>query len=106
MFDFAQSLSGPIWTVGYADGDNFLAEQRRLGRAQSTRASKAGMIAQFYDFLIARNLGEIRARDRDRGRAADRRVEPALRGIAGQGARAALGCRGHRVLRALAAVDR
>lgn len=61
VFDFAQSLSGPIWPAGYADGDNFLAEQRRLGRAQSTRASKAGMIAQFYDFLIARYLGEIRA---------------------------------------------
>ncbi|MYM20379.1 tyrosine-type recombinase/integrase [Brevibacterium sp. 5221] len=61
VFDFAQSLSGPIWSAGYADGDNFLAEQRRLGRAQSTRASKAGMIAQFYDFLIARYLGEIRA---------------------------------------------
>ena len=61
VFDFAQSLSGPIWSAGYADGDNFLAEQRRLGRAQSTRASKAGMIAQIYDFLIARYLGEIRA---------------------------------------------
>lgn len=61
VFDFAQSLSGPIWSAGYADGDNFLAEQRRLGRAQSTRASKAGMIAQFYDFLITRYLGEIRA---------------------------------------------
>lgn len=61
VFDFAQSLSGPIWAAGYADGDNFLAEQRRLGRAQSTRAGKAGMIAQFYDFLIARYLGEIRA---------------------------------------------
>jgi len=61
VFEFARSLSGPIWSAGYADGDNFLAEQRRLGRAQSTRAGKAGMIAQFYDFLIARYLGEIRA---------------------------------------------
>ena len=61
VFEFARSLSGPIWSAGYADGDSFLAEQRRLGRAQSTRAGKAGMIAQFYDFLIARYLGEIRA---------------------------------------------
>ena len=61
VFEFARSLSGPIGSAGYADGDSFLAEQRRLGRAQSTRAGKAGMIAQFYDFLIARYLGEIRA---------------------------------------------
>lgn len=61
VVDFARSLSGPIWTAKYADGDRFLAEQRRLGMAQSTRAGKAGMIAQFYDFLTDRYLGEIRS---------------------------------------------
>ena len=61
VFEFARSLSGPIWMAGYADGDRFLAEQRRLGRAQTTRAGKAGAIAQFYDFLISRYLGDIRA---------------------------------------------
>ena len=52
VFEFARSLPGPIWTAGYADGDRFLAEQRRLGRAQTTRAGKAGAIAQFYDCLL------------------------------------------------------
>src|SRR3546814_17724516 len=60
VFEFARSLSGPIWTAGYADGDRFLAEQRRLGRAQTTRAGKAGVIAQFYEFLVTRYLGDIR----------------------------------------------
>lgn len=61
VVEFARSLSGPVWTARYADGDRFLVEQRRLGWAQSTRAGKAGMIAQFYDFLITRYLGDIRA---------------------------------------------
>jgi len=28
VFGFAQSLSGPIWSACYADGDTFFAEQR------------------------------------------------------------------------------
>jgi len=36
-------------------------EQRRAGRSVSTRAGKAGMLAQFYDFVISRYQGDIHA---------------------------------------------
>jgi site-specific recombinase XerD len=61
IFEFAGSLSGPLWTASCDDADRFLAEQRRVGRAVSTRATKAVMLAQFYAFVIARYQGDINA---------------------------------------------
>ena len=59
IIEFARSLTGPLWEAGCADADAFLAEQRRMGHAVSTRAGKAGALAQFYEFVIARYQGQI-----------------------------------------------
>ncbi|MET8539911.1 tyrosine-type recombinase/integrase [Kitasatospora sp. NPDC004799] len=61
IIDFARSMSQPIWTASCDDADRFLAGLRREGRSHSTRAGKAGMIAQFYDFVISRYQGDIHA---------------------------------------------
>src|SRR5919106_2433918 len=47
IFEFCGSLRGPLWSATCDDADRFLSEQRRAGRATSTRASKAVMLAQF-----------------------------------------------------------
>ena len=59
IIEFARSMSGPLWEATFVDADRFLAEQRRLGLAVSTRAGKAGALALFYDFVIARYQGQI-----------------------------------------------
>lgn len=61
IFEFARSLGGPLWSASCEDADRFLAEQRRLGRSTSTRAGKAGTLALFYEFVIARYQGDIHA---------------------------------------------
>lgn len=61
VIEFARSMSAPLWTATCDDADRFLAEQRRLGRAVSTRAGKAGTLAVFFDFTIARYQGDIHA---------------------------------------------
>lgn len=61
IIDFARSLPGPIWAATCEDADRFLAALRHQGRSANTRAGKAGTIAQFYDFVIARYQGDIRA---------------------------------------------
>jgi site-specific recombinase XerD len=61
IFEFAQSIAGPIWTASCGDADRFLAKQRLEGRAHSTRAAKAGMLAYFYEFAITRYQGDIHA---------------------------------------------
>lgn len=61
IFEFCASLRGPLWSATCDDADRFFAEQRRAGRATSTRASKAVMLAQFYAFVIARYQGDISA---------------------------------------------
>lgn len=61
IFQFAGALSGPLWSASCDDADRFLADQRRAGRAASTRATKAVMLAQFYAFVIARYQGDIHA---------------------------------------------
>lgn len=60
VIEFARSLTGPLWAATCADADAFLADQRRLGHSVSTRAGKAGTLAGFYDFDIARYGGPIR----------------------------------------------
>ena len=61
IIEFARSLSGPLWSATCDDADRFLAEQRRAGRAVSTRAGKAGTLALFYEFVISRYQGDIHA---------------------------------------------
>jgi len=61
IFEFAASLSGPLWSGSCDDADRFLNEQRRVGHAPSTRSSKAAILAQFYAFVIARYQGDIHA---------------------------------------------
>lgn len=61
VVEFRRSLAEPLWSATCDDADRFLAELRRAGRAVSTRASKAGMLAQFYDFVISRYQGDIHA---------------------------------------------
>jgi len=61
VFEFARSLPGPLWTATCADADRFLVDQRRAGRASTTRASKAVMLAQFFEFVISRYQGDIAA---------------------------------------------
>lgn len=61
IFEFAESLSGLLWSASCDDADRFLTDQRRLGRAASTRATKAVVLAQFYAFVIARYQGDIHA---------------------------------------------
>ncbi|WP_327138884.1 tyrosine-type recombinase/integrase [Nocardia sp. NBC_01327] len=61
IVEFARSLDGPLWTATCDDGDRFLAQQRLAGLAHSTRASKAGQLACFYDFVIRRYQGDVHA---------------------------------------------
>jgi site-specific recombinase XerD len=61
IIEFARSLTGPLWSASCDDADRFLADQRRLGHAVSTRAGKAGALAQFYEFVISRYQGDIHA---------------------------------------------
>lgn len=61
IIEFARSLSGPLWSASCSDADRFLAEQRREGRAASTRAGKASALASFFEFVISRYQGDIHA---------------------------------------------
>ncbi|MDR1151287.1 MAG: tyrosine-type recombinase/integrase [Bifidobacteriaceae bacterium] len=61
VIDFARSLPGPLWEASCGDADRYMAEQRRLGQAVTTRAGKAGALAQFYDFVVSRYQGDILA---------------------------------------------
>ena len=60
VIEFARSLTKPLWEATCSDADRFMAEQRRQGLAVSTRAGKAGGLAMFYEFVIARYEGQIR----------------------------------------------
>lgn len=61
VIEFMRALPGPLWSASCDDADRFLAEQRRAGRSVSTRAGKAGLLAQFYDFVISRYQGDVHA---------------------------------------------
>lgn len=60
VIEFARSLTTPLWEATCHDADRFMAEQRRRGWTVSTRAGKAGALAGFFEFLIARHSGTIR----------------------------------------------
>lgn len=62
VFDFARFLGRPLWTTSPSDADRFLAHLRQeRGQARATREGKAGTLARFFEFLIARYQGDIHA---------------------------------------------
>ena len=62
IFAFVRFLERPVWTATAADADRFLGHLRRArGQAASTLESKAGTLARFYDFVIARYQGDVHA---------------------------------------------
>ncbi|MGH3069803.1 MAG: tyrosine-type recombinase/integrase [Trebonia sp.] len=61
LFEFIQFTGHPVWEAGPEQGDAFLAAQRKRGLAKSTLARKAGILAAFFEFLIARYQGDIHA---------------------------------------------
>lgn len=58
---FRRSLAGPLWSATCEDADRYFADLRRAGRSVSTRAGRAGVLAQFFDFMIQRYQGDIHA---------------------------------------------
>ena len=61
VIEFARWLGGPLWAATCDDADRFLADQRRQGRAVTTRAGKAGALSSFFEFVISRYQGDIHA---------------------------------------------
>ena len=61
IFELRSHVNMPLWQVKPADVDAFLAGLRRAGLAASTRAGKAGVIAQFFEFAISRYQADINA---------------------------------------------
>ncbi len=61
-FELIRFVGRPVWTVQPDDADRFLVHQRKVrGLAKGTVHNKAGSIAQFFDFLIARYQGDVHA---------------------------------------------
>lgn len=61
ILDLIRFLGRPAWSVQPDAADRFLVDQRKRGLARSTVHAKAGVIARFFDFLIARYQGDVRA---------------------------------------------
>lgn len=61
LFEFVRFLGRPVWEASPADGDAFLTAGRKRGLAKSTLARKAGILAAFFSFLIARYQGDVHA---------------------------------------------
>lgn len=62
LIAFIRFLGAPVWTTTAADADRFLVNLRlEKLHARSTIESKAGTLARFFDFLIARYQGDIHA---------------------------------------------
>lgn len=62
VFEFARFLGQPVWMASVEDADRYLRSVRRdRGQAVSTVAGKAGALAKFYEFVIARYQGDIHA---------------------------------------------
>lgn len=62
IFELIEFLDQPVWTTTPDDADRYLAFMRKERRlAKSTVQGKAGAVARFFDFLIARYQGDIHA---------------------------------------------
>lgn len=60
VIEFARFLGQPAWTATGADADRYLTWLRRDRRLlRSTVESKAGAVARFFEFMIARHQGDI-----------------------------------------------
>jgi site-specific recombinase XerD len=62
LFELARFLGRPVWTATPHDADRFLVYLRRDRRlARSTVVNRAGTLARFFDFLVARYQADIHA---------------------------------------------
>ena len=62
VIEFARFLGRPVWTATGADADRYLTWLRRdRGLSRSTVESRAGAVARFFEFTIARYQGDIHA---------------------------------------------
>lgn len=62
VIEFVRFLGEPAWTATGADADRYLTWLRRERRlTRSTVESKAGAVARFFEFMIARYQGDIHA---------------------------------------------
>ncbi len=61
LFGLSRSVARPLWTVDAADVDRHLVELRRNGLSKSSVYNRVGMLARFFDFLVARYQGDIHA---------------------------------------------
>ena len=62
VFEFVRFLGQPVWTAEPCDVDRYLAFLRRERRlAAQTVYQRAGAVARFFDFLVARYQGDIHA---------------------------------------------
>lgn len=62
LFESIRFVGRPVWTVQPDDADRFLVHQRKVrDLAKGTVQRKAGSIAQFFDFLVARYQGDVHA---------------------------------------------
>lgn len=60
--EFVGFLKRPVWTACPEDADRYLTWLRRdRGQAKKTVQAKAWVLAQFFEFLIARYQGDIHA---------------------------------------------
>jgi len=62
LFDFIGFLARPVWTAQPGDADRYLGHLRRQRLlAKQTVQQRAWMLAQFFEFVIARYQGDIHA---------------------------------------------
>ena len=62
VFEFARFFGQPLWSAAGKDADRYLTWLRRdRGLTRSTVETKAGAIARFFEFMIARYQGDIHA---------------------------------------------
>ncbi|MFI0412482.1 tyrosine-type recombinase/integrase [Actinomadura sp. 3N508] len=62
IFEFRKFLCRPVWMTGSEDADRYLAHLRKdRGQARQTVEKKAGTLARFFNFLVARYQGDIHA---------------------------------------------
>jgi site-specific recombinase XerD len=60
--EFIRFLGRPCWTAAGEDADRWLTAMRReRGLARKTVEAKAGALARFFEFMIARYQGDIHA---------------------------------------------
>lgn len=59
VFELARFVARPLWTVSAADADRHLVDLRRRGLSKGTIYTKAGLLARFFEFLVARHQGDI-----------------------------------------------